>query len=345
MLFHLERSVPKVQLGRFRITMTASCQDSASIPKCEGAGQIIDYNGHKVQVMHNGLKVLVDQYYGTEQTEIISLLRGHHEPQAELAFYHILKTLPPKATMLELGAYWSYYSLWFKQDHSNQRRAVALEPIPKNLAVGRENARLNDLGIEFVSGSIGLVSSPCVKFKVNDRYYINVRQYSVPELLELKKIGTLDILHCDAQGVELDVILSCADLFRNQKIRFCVISTHHHNISHDPLTHQRCLAAVEALGGQIIVEHDVNESFSGDGLIVAQFGTSSALEKVQISYNRYSHALFRNPLYDFEESMYPINGLKSCFRNSFVKTLYTRLFSPRLKLLPEAKISDDSLKT
>ena len=107
----LEKTIPKVQPGRFRIEMAASRRDCDPIPKCEGAGEIIESEGKRLQIMHNGLSVMADGYYGPEVTEIVSLQRGHHEPQEELAFYHVMKALPPKALMLELGAYWSYYSL------------------------------------------------------------------------------------------------------------------------------------------------------------------------------------------------------------------------------------------
>ena len=173
------------------------------------------------------------------------------------------------------------------------------------------------------------MSIPRVEFKCSPHRHLLLRQYTVPEIFELMNIDHLDLLHCDAQGVELAVIMSSADLFRDDRIKYCIFSTHHHNISHDPLTHQRCFAALLELGGRIIVEHDVNESYSGDGLIVGS--SDVGIESFEISYNRYSQALFRNPLYDFEESMYPMNGLKSALRNSFVKPLYLRaraLFGP-----------------
>ena len=52
-------------------------------------------------------------------------------------------------------------------------------------------------------------------------------------------------------------------------------------------------------GGTILVEHDVHESFSGDGLIAACFGKEPTnWKEPPISLNRYSTSLFRNPLYD-----------------------------------------------
>ena len=71
------------------------------------------------------------------------------------------------------------------------------------------------------------------------------------------------------------------------------------SISGDPLTHQRCLHLLRGVGGTIVAEHDVQESYSGDGLIVARFCSEpSGWQPVELSHNRVSTSLFRDPLYD-----------------------------------------------
>ncbi len=128
------------------------------------------------------------------------------------------------------------------------------------------------------------------------------RRTSVPHLLRELGLETLDLLHCDAQGAELDVVTSCETLLRQGRIRTVVVSTHHGSISGDPLTHQRCLARLQAFGGQVLAEHDVHESFSGDGLVVARFGADApGWPTIPLSHNRYSTSLFRNPLYDLAD--------------------------------------------
>jgi hypothetical protein len=97
----------------FRIHMTASCRDCDGIPKVADAGKVIADHGEMVQIMHNGVKVVAGGYYGDWMTAIIRELRGHHEPQEELAFDALLRFVPDDGTMLELGGHWSYYSLWF----------------------------------------------------------------------------------------------------------------------------------------------------------------------------------------------------------------------------------------
>jgi hypothetical protein len=123
-------------------------------------------------------------------------------------------------------------------------------------------------------------------------------------------IDHLDVLYCDAQGVEFDILGSCQALAAAGRLGWAVVSTHSRHISGDPLTHQRCLALLHGLGANILVEHDVHESFSGDGLIVAKFGAvPEDWQAPQISYNRYSESLFRNPLYDLAAAAREVRGL------------------------------------
>ena len=317
---------------RFRIGMTTSCRDCDPIPKVAEAGQIVIENGRRVQVMHNGLRVSAGGYHGDWTAEVITLLRGHHEPQEELIFYEVLKHLPPDATMVELGGFWSYYSLWFLHENPSNRRAIVVEPDPNNLDVGRDNARFNGRSIEFLQASVGAESIPEHIFRGETAGPISIPQVTVPQLLEERGIASLEILHCDVQGAETDVLQSCRDLLKAGRIRFCIVSTHSHHISGDPLTHQRCLALLQDAGGQILAEHDVHESYSGDGLIAAHFGeTALSWPAVKVSRNRYSNCLFRNPLFDLDE----------VFRG---EKPYAELQANRAALLDQIKILDKSLR-
>ncbi len=289
----LEYAEP-VAYGEKRVAMTASCTDCDCMPKVPDAGSVrLLPDGGRVQVMHNGLLIKADAYCGEWMTELISKLKGHHEPQEEIVFDRVLGLLAPDATMLEAGAWWSYYTLWFLKQHPRSRKAFAIEPDPRNIETGRTNARLNGLDPVFLQAWLGsptpdaLATAPAIEVA------------TVPQLMERFGISTLDMLHCDGQGVELDVLESCEELFRKGRIRFIVFSTHAMQICGDPLMHQRCLRYISNLGGQILAEHDVHESYSGDGLIAAYFGREPVQwDAPKISYNRYSTSLFRNPAYD-----------------------------------------------
>jgi FkbM family methyltransferase len=293
-------SLPPVLLDNAtRAEMTVSCRDCDLIPKVPDSGKVISFEGKPVQIMHNGVRVVAGGYYGEWMTGIIERLRGHHEPQEEVVFHEVLKHLAPTATMLELGGFWSYYSLWFKSQHGDQRRAYVVEPDPNHIAVGRANAALNNQEITFVQACVGPEPISTMSFATESAGDIRISQISVASLLREYQISKLDILHCDTQGAETAIIRSCKALLRGNVIRFGIFSTHSHHISGDPLTHQRCLAMLRDFGGTILAEHDVHESFSGDGLIAAYFGREPLQWKEPpISRNRYSTSLFRNPLYD-----------------------------------------------
>jgi FkbM family methyltransferase len=201
--------------------------------------------------------------------------------------------------MIELGGFWSYYSMWFLYGHQSQRRAFVIEPDPNHLAVGRRNAELNGLSIEFTQAAAGLQSRDAIAFHTETGDLQTIKQISVPDFVVTHQIKKVNILHCDAQGVEFEVLQSCEALLRDHKIDFTFVSTHSEPISGDFLTHQRCLAFLRLVGARILAEHDVHESFSGDGLIVAYSGKEAIdLPEFHLSFNRYSRSLLRNPLID-----------------------------------------------
>jgi FkbM family methyltransferase len=296
---HLEKVVPKTRLPEERIQMTIQCRDADVLPRVVNAGAVEQQDdGTLVQIMHNGLKVLAGGYYGAWMQDLISRCKGVHEPQEEAVFAEIVKHISDDATMIELGGFWSYYSIWFLAG-GRGRRAIVVEPDVAHLEVGRTNARLNGCEPEFVHAFAGRNSAPPSSFDTEESGAIVIPCISVPDLMASHGIDRLDVLHCDAQGTELDILEGCRDLAAAGRLAWVVVSTHSHHISGDPLTHQRCLAWLARAGASILAEHDVHESFSGDGLIVAKFGpVPEGWQTPTLSYNRYSRSLFRNPLYD-----------------------------------------------
>ena len=300
----LEEDTPRLLDSDQRIMITARCRDADCIVKVPGAGTVhLEPDGTRVQLMHNGLKVVADGYSGPWMTRLIQTCQGHHEPQEELLFHQVLRFLPADATMIELGGYWSFYSLWFLNGFP-QRRAFVLEPDPEHLTIGRRNAELNGLSPIFMEGYAGPAPLPPAPFRTEVSGVIDLPCLSVPQIMQHHGLDRLTVLHCDAQGAELGVVESCEHLFRAGRIQWLIVSTHAYDITGDPLTHQRCLAALHRFGAVVEAEHDVHESFSGDGLIVARFGPPPpGWMPVSISRNRYSESLFRNPLYDLAERM------------------------------------------
>jgi methyltransferase FkbM-like protein len=278
-----------------RVAMTLACRDAEGVPKVRDAGRTMVGEGHPVQIMHNGLMVAEGAYHGDWMAQIISGLQGHHEPQEECVFHRLVGLARPRTTIVELASFWAYYTLWYLQSVPTSR-ALCIEPDPNHMAVGRRNAALNGAtdrirfieawaGGEFRASHSALCEStgelrtlPCLDMK------------AVIAALDDRPI---ELLHMDAQGAELGFLRSMQGAVEGGKVRFVMVSTHHASISGSLSTHADCLAALRALGAVVLLEFDVSQSFSGDGLIAASFREEDrSLEMPSITRNRREFSLF-----------------------------------------------------
>jgi hypothetical protein len=240
----------KMHQWQARIADVLACPDNAVLPRVPGAGQV---NG-RVQVMHNGLKVAKDCYYRWRGTAMFAATGGVHEPQEERVFAEVLKWVPPDGVMIELGAYWGFYSLWFA--HTVARaRCVLVEPVLSNLDLGRRNFRLNGLDGEFVRATAGANSSP---------RWPRVARFCVDDLVEQRGLERIDILHSDIQGFEGEMLKGAARTLRARKVRFVFISTHTAEL------HAHCRAELLKHDFEIIADADLQGTFSVDGVLVGQ---------------------------------------------------------------------------
>ncbi|MEI6701586.1 MAG: hypothetical protein WCL38_07520, partial [Actinomycetota bacterium] len=96
----------------------------------------------------------------------------------------------------------------------------------------------------------------------------------------------------DIQGAELTFLASSGEALAAGSVRFLFISTHDPIISGSATTHGEVLDRVRELGGHIVAEHSVSESFSGDGLVVASFDPRDKDFSVDISHARARDSLF-----------------------------------------------------
>lgn len=291
--FDIQRRPPSVAVDR--VKMTISCRDTDAIDKVPDAGSVVDSDEGRVQIMHNGLRVVAGGYHGEWMERIICELRGHHEPQEELVFHALLAYCRPGSLFVELGAFWSYYSLWFLQAIPRST-AICVEPDPKNLEMGRRNAALNGYAdrIQFVPGWVGETaasSHEAVAESVGKP--VALKRLDMTSIADLAGGRAVEMLHIDAQGAEFGFLRSMATATKTGKVRFLVVSTHHVSISGSPTTHADCMAEIVRQNGKILCEHGVEESFSGDGLIVAVFGPKDCgITLPQISRNTAEFSLF-----------------------------------------------------
>ena len=278
-----------------RRDMTTSCRDTDYIKKVSAAGEIIKRKNTKVQVMHNGLEMVLGGYHGSWMADIITDLKGHHEPQEEKVFYEVLKRLDAGATMIELGSFWSYYSIWFNKAIENAKN-ICCEPDPNNMLIGKRNAELNETkDLHFVQSAAGAENGVSIDVVMDSdpSKNVNVPIRTVDSLVAEFKLDKLDLLHMDVQGFEMPALVGALDTIKAGKLRFLFVSTHHYFFSGKANTHQECLHYLKENGAHIISSHTIAESFSGDGLIVASFSDEDEDFEVTTSMNHTDRSLFR----------------------------------------------------
>lgn len=243
---------PKYKLNDFwqaRIRLVQSSPDNDRITTVNDAGKV--FPNH--QLMHNGLKITLGSYYDYGNTVLLQNNKGIHEPQEEYIFQEVLKLVPKNATMMELGSFWSFYSMWFASTIEGAK-AFMIEPDPHKMNFGKLNFILNKLKGVF---DLGFISS-------ETNLKLSIPTYSIDYLIEKHRIKFLDILHSDIQGYELEMLQGAAEALNEKRVGFIFISTHSNQLHYD------CVDFLRSFGYSIICSADLDETYSWDGLIVAQ---------------------------------------------------------------------------
>jgi len=246
-----------------RLNDILSSEDNIFIPRVANAGELIKGK----QIMHNGLKIYVGSYYGPEYTVVLSKNKGVHEPQEERVFNEVLNSMPIGATMLEMGAFWSFYSMWFNSKVEGAKNYM-VEPDEFNLGQGKRNFRLNKMKGEFIKAFIDKESSI-------DNGIVTL---SVDEIIEKNNIPFLDMLHSDIQGFEYNMLQGAIKSIADNRIGYVFISTHSNEV------HYQCEDFLKQHNFLILSSADLSQSYSEDGLIVAVAKTyKNIIQPISIS--------------------------------------------------------------
>lgn len=244
-----------------RLKQVLACRDNAHLPRHAEAGRVKD----GVMTMHNGLQVHAGSYYGWGSQRILEQNRGCHEPQEERAFAEVLRQVKSGSAMLELGAYWSFYSLWFAREINGARNWM-VEPEAGNLEKGRANFLLNGKEGHFVQAYVGGDHCPGAKPPT----------ISVDGLMAEHGINRLAVLHSDIQGFEGEMLEGARRSLGERRVDYVFISTHSNEL------HEECCEKLLQVGYGIWQEIDLDASFSHDGLIVAQSPETPLLPQVEL---------------------------------------------------------------
>lgn len=247
-----------------KIPEVTASPDNARIPRVPGAGTIKE----GFLIMHNGIRIVPDSYVGEGMTRLLQANRGVHEPQEEVAFARVLQWLPRGASMLELGSYWAFYSLWFSREIPGAR-CHCVEPVAENLRFGEANFRANGRSAQFLQGFIG------AQDRAGDGEH--PATYCVDSLMERFRLDRLGLLHADIQGHEMEMLRGARRSLAEGKVDFVFIS------SHSNLLHYQCLEFLESLHYRVLAEADLLETFSHDGVIVAARSALPHLEPIVIA--------------------------------------------------------------
>lgn len=299
---------------KVRLQIAVQSHDFDDIPRVATAGKVITpAEGRPYQIMHNGLKLYSDSNYGEYCTQIIAGLRGCHEPQQEKVFSEILQQIPPQGTMIELGSYWAYYSLWFNQAIEGATNYM-IEPLPRHLQDGRDNFALNGRSGHFTQACIGRTVQPAITFRYYDGRTLQLPQISVDAFIETHAIPFVHLLHADVESAEYEMLLGSQHAITTGRIGYLFISTHG-----EPF-HEQCLRFLRQHNCFIIAECNHADSYSVDGMIVAATPAIANPVRVPISYRRPRWQRWYMPLRHWYISPARLpTALRSVYRKTYWK--------------------------
>jgi hypothetical protein len=254
-----------------RIADVCLSADNAHILRVADAGSV----RAGTQIMHNGIAIRQGCYYGNGIEHMLALNRGVHEPQEERVFGELIKLLPDGAMMMELGAYWAFYSMWFQRS-VRQARSILVEATAENLAAGEANFALNQMSGTFIHACVADQAGMAAD---------GTRSVSIDSLMAEYGLNHLNVLHSDIQGHELAMLDGAVETLGQQKVDYVFISTHLNSG-----LHRQCAAKLAAWGYHILHSIDLDETFSDDGLIVASRPGPAQLPPMQLSrrYRKFS---------------------------------------------------------
>ena len=256
------------QYWRKRIDTVIACSDNAHIPRHADAGKLAD----GWITMHNGLKVGALGYYGEGILNMLIENKGVHEPQEERAFAEVLKHVETGSAILELGAYWSFYSMWFAKMVPNAR-CFLIEPDSGNILSGKKNFEKNELEGVFEQAYVG--DKPGF-------HKDGVPVITVDDFCERHSIEHLGVLHADIQEAEVKMLSGAARMIGEQRADYLFISTHNNEL------HYACLDKIRDCGYHVLVSCDAEETAASDGVIVARRSGISVPESLEVAENSIS---------------------------------------------------------
>ena len=252
---------PNDYLGRFREIISDPLNLLIERDSFSGT---VDKEGYVC--LHNGNRVPAsgeNSYYGNF-SQILIINRGVHEPLEEFCFQEMLKKIKDqKPIMIELGAYWAHYSMWFLKKFP-KAECFMVEADSQSKNIGISNFQTNN----FPNGQFILSKVADDGFKLDS-------------FMNEKKLKKISLLHSDIQGWELVMLNGANNFLAQQVANYIFLSTHSQKI------HEEAKRILESFDYVIEVSSDFdNHTTSYDGFILATASSAESIFKTFHPFGR-----------------------------------------------------------
>ena len=170
-------------------------------------------------------------------------------------------------SMIELGSNQAYYSLLFHKillKYSKVPVNILVESNVDAIPRGIKHFEMNNCIGKFFNSIIGNMDT--VKrlphlLKLNEESGIKIS--TLTNIMLQENINYLDVLHCDIDYAEYDMLMTSKEVFQNKQIDYIFLATHGAEL------HQKCKQFLLDCGYNIIFEHDdMDNPIGWDTLII-----------------------------------------------------------------------------
>lgn len=169
--------------------------------------------------------------------------------------------------MIELGSNQAYYSLLFHKillKNSKIPVNIMVESNVDALPRGVKHFEMNNCIGKFyncIIGNMEIVKKLPHLLKLNEESGVKIS--TLTNIMLQENLSFLDILHCDIDYAEYDMLMTSQEVFQNKQIDYIFLATHGAEL------HQKCKQFLLDCGYNLIFEHDDMENPIGwDTLII-----------------------------------------------------------------------------
>ena len=189
-------------------------------------------------------KVIVDQFGRLVPENYFDITELTLIKKFEDVVLDVVKTDKTQLTMVELGSNQAYYTVLFKaicKQENKYNLTLCVEPNPEHLRRTNIHLQIN----KFLSHVSDVIVGDYDNIKKDldestlpggSEFLLNNKRpiISLEKLIELYRLGELDILQCDVDHSEWSVLKSSEELFKNKLVKHIFLGTHSEKL------HNRC---------------------------------------------------------------------------------------------------------